>query len=74
MQEQGFNGIHLNQVANGWIRDVNVINGDMGLYLWGTVFCQVEDVEVGSKPVERGWFNGHRGIWLEHGSDTLFKK
>lgn len=33
-QEQGWNGIHFNQVANGWIRDVRIENSDMGVYFW----------------------------------------
>ena len=73
-QELGWNGIHLNQVSNGWVRGVRVENGDMGVYFWGTVFCTLDDLELVSTPVQRGWFNGHRGVWLEHGSDNLMKK
>jgi hypothetical protein len=46
----------------------------MGVYFWGTAFCVVEDVVLTAFPRERNWFNGHRGIWLEHGSDTILKK
>ncbi len=28
--EQGYNGLHMNQVVNGWIKDVSVLNSDMG--------------------------------------------
>ncbi len=31
--EQGWNGIHLNQVVNGWVKDVEVLNSDMGEWL-----------------------------------------
>ncbi len=34
LKELGYNGIHLNQVANGWVKDVEVLNSDMGEYTW----------------------------------------
>ncbi|KAI8466265.1 MAG: hypothetical protein J3K34DRAFT_460951 [Monoraphidium minutum] len=71
--EAGWNGIHLNQVSNGWVRGVRVENGDMGVYFWGTVFCTIENVDLVSTPRDRGWHNGHRGVWLEHGSDNVMK-
>lgn len=74
LQEAGWNGIHFNQVVNGWVRGVTVRNGDMGVYLWGTAFCVVEDLVLTSYPRERAWYNGHRGVWLEHGSDSILKK
>lgn len=73
LQEQGYNGLHMNQVVNGWIRSVTVKNSDMGIYLWGCVFTTIENVTL-TNTYPRGWFNGHRGIWLEHGSDTIVKK
>lgn len=33
-QELGWNGIHMNQVSNGWVRNVRVENGDLGVYFW----------------------------------------
>lgn len=63
----------MNQVANGWIRGVTVVNADMGIYLWGCVFTSIDSVTLtNSQP--RGWYNGHRGVWMEHGSDTMLKK
>eukprot|EP00879_Flechtneria_rotunda_P032519 GHRR01035736.1.p1 GENE.GHRR01035736.1~~GHRR01035736.1.p1 ORF type:complete len:835 (+),score=148.35 GHRR01035736.1:180-2684(+) len=70
--EQGYNGLHLNQVVNGWVRGVTVVNSDMGLYLWGCVWTQVDDIIL-TNSVSRGWYNGHRGMWMEHGSDCLIK-
>ncbi|GBF90605.1 hypothetical protein Rsub_03177 [Raphidocelis subcapitata] len=61
--ELGWNGIHLNQVSNGWVRHVRIENGDMGVYFWGTVFCTIEGVDLVSTPSQRGWFNGHRGVF-----------
>lgn len=65
--------MHMNQIANGWVRSVTVLNGDMAVYLWGCVFTSIDSVTVASKP-SRGYFGGHRGVWMEHGSDTLVKK
>jgi hypothetical protein len=73
-QEQGWNGIHLNQVANGWVKDVSIENSDMGVYFWGCVFCSIEGLVLASVPAERGPESGHRGIWLDHGSDSLIRK
>ena len=64
----------MNQVANGWVRNVEVVNGDLGLYLWGAVFTTVDNLVLAARPSPRGFYNGHRGIWSEHGSDNLFRK
>jgi hypothetical protein len=39
----------------------------------GTVFCTIEGLDLVSTPAQRGWLNGHRGVWLEHGSDNMMK-
>lgn len=68
-QEAGYNGIHFNQVAHSWVRDVRVLNSDSAFYSWGMVFCTIAGLEVASG--DRGYDNGHRGIWLERGQDNL---
>lgn len=68
-QEAGYNGIHFNQVAHSWVRDVRVVNSDSAFYSWGMVFCTITGLEVASG--NRGYDNGHRGIWLERGQDNL---
>jgi hypothetical protein len=68
-QEAGYNGIHFNQVAHSWVRDVRVVNADSAFYSWGMVFCTLTGLEVASG--NRGYDNGHRGIWLERGQDNL---
>ncbi|KAF8072832.1 hypothetical protein HT031_000492 [Scenedesmus sp. PABB004] len=71
-KERGWNGLHLNQVSHGWVRGVGVNNSDMGVYLWGCTFTTIDDLRL-SNSAPRGWLNGHRGIWMEHGSDCLVK-
>lgn len=61
-------------MVNGWVRGVTVNNGDMGVYFWGTAFCTIEDLVLAATPRVRAWQNGHRGIWLEHGSDNMLRK
>lgn len=51
------------------MRDVRVLNSDSAFYSWGMVFCTITDLEVASG--DRGYDNGHRGIWLERGQDNL---
>jgi hypothetical protein len=70
-QEAGYNGIHFNQVAHSWVRDVRVLNSDSAFYSWGMVFCTIDSLEVASG--DRGHDNGHRGIWLERGQDNLIR-
>lgn len=69
VQEAGYNGIHFNQLAHSWVRDVRIINSDSAFYSWGMVFCTLSGLEIASG--DRGYDNGHRGIWLERGQDNL---
>lgn len=73
VQEPGFNGLHLNQVVNGWVRGVTVRNSDMGVYTWGSVFCTISDLTL-TNSKQRAWYNGHRGVWMEHGSDSMLTR
>eukprot|EP00878_Enallax_costatus_P028582 GHUV01030881.1.p1 GENE.GHUV01030881.1~~GHUV01030881.1.p1 ORF type:complete len:128 (+),score=6.43 GHUV01030881.1:746-1129(+) len=67
----GYNAVHFNQLANSWMRDVRIHNSDSAFYSWGMVFSTVVDLEVSSG--DRGYDNGHRGIWMERGQDNLIK-
>lgn len=68
-QERGYNGIHFNQLAHSWVRDVRIHNADSGFYSWGMVASTVSGLTISSGA--RGYDNGHRGIWLERGQDNL---
>lgn len=60
-------------MVNGWVRSVTVRNSDMGVYTWGSVFTTISGLTLtNSKP--RAWYNGHRGLWMEHGSDSMVTK
>jgi hypothetical protein len=45
----------------------------MRAHSWGSTFTTVDGLTI-STTAPRGEFGGHRGIWLEHGSDNLVKK
>ncbi len=42
------------------------------VYLWGTVWTTVDGLVVDNQGGSRGWYNGHRGIWLEHGQENVY--
>ncbi len=83
--EKGYNGIFMNNVGQCWVRDVQILNADFGLGLYGTSFCTVSGITLGvtanraddpngraplNMPGLNGW-NGHHGIDLSHGIDNL---
>lgn len=57
LQEAGYNGIHFNQLAHSWVRNVRVVNSDMAFYSWGCTFCTIDGLEVAG---DRGYYSGHR--------------
>jgi hypothetical protein len=70
-REAGWNGLYFWSTSNCWVRDVSIINSDMGIALDGAYFCTVQDVQLGSGP--RGPDNGLWGIWLKNGADVLLR-
>ena len=61
--EEGFNAIQMNGAVNSWIKDVRVVDADMGIKLAGySRFCTVENVVfVADKRTGR---TGHHAIWF----------
>lgn len=70
-KEAGWNGLYFWSTTHCWVRDVSIINADLGIALDGTYFCTVQDVQLGSGP--RGPDNGLWGIWLKNGADVLLR-
>lgn len=57
--------------AHSWVRNVRIINADSAIYMWGSMFNTVSDVEI-TTSADRGKHGaGHRAIWLEHGAENL---
>jgi hypothetical protein len=78
LKEDGYNALHFNQVADGWVRNVKILNADAGVYFWGTQSCEISEVELrATRPrgnmtnLTIGNQNGHRGVWIERGADNL---
>ena len=68
--ERGMNGIAMNQVADCWIRNVQISNSDSGIYLRSD-FCTVDGVLLDSQRLARDGTTGHHGILL--GQDCLMQ-
>ena len=66
--ERGMNGIAMNQVADCWIRNVQISNSDSGIYLKSD-FCTVDGVLLDSQRLPWDGTTGHHGILL--GQDCL---
>jgi hypothetical protein len=61
--EEGFNAMQMTGVVNCWVKNVKVIDGDMGLKLAGRArFCHVEGMIFVA--VKRTGITGHHAIWL----------
>ncbi len=61
------------QLYNSFVRNVNIWNSDSGIYSWGSAQCTFTDIVVGlAAGCKRGTgADGHRGVWLEHGTENL---
>ncbi|MGI9627790.1 MAG: hypothetical protein ACR2QM_13215, partial [Longimicrobiales bacterium] len=71
--EQGFNAIQILGAANSWVRDVTVIDGDLGIKAVRARFCQVERVRFIER--NRTGETGHHGLWASGDvQDCLFSE
>ncbi len=68
--EQGFNAIDFDTVANSWVKNVQIWNADYGVNLRDSYFVTVADVILDTTG-DRGGISGHHGINNGHGSDNL---
>lgn len=75
-KEKGYNGLFLLNVAQCWVKDVEIQNSDFGLDLNSTNFCTASGVTLtasadrGTAPAARG-MSGHHGIDVSHGTENL---
>ncbi len=68
--ERGMNGIAMNGVADCWVRNVQISNGDSGIYLAG-MFCTVDGLTLDSSRQAKGGTTGHHGVTF--GTDCLLQ-
>ncbi len=66
-KEDGYNGIYMNRVRDGWIRDVAVMNGDSGIILGATYCTTTRDIEI------RESIGAHYGIHVGWGQHNLVR-
>jgi hypothetical protein len=75
-KEKGYNALFFQDVAQCWIKDVEIQNSDFAIDLNSTNFCTVSNVKLttsASRAVgadARG-ANGHHGIDVSHGTENL---
>lgn len=78
-KEKGYNGLFFQDVAQGWVNDVEIQNSDFGIDLNATNFFTVSNVTLttsaprGVGDDARG-MNGHHGIDVSHGTENLVSR
>jgi hypothetical protein len=75
--EAGYNAIQLANVTNSWVRDVRIVNADLGVTVNGSHFCTVDGVEIDTDFDRGAKFkqstSGHHALWVaSRSSDVLF--
>lgn len=69
LMEEGFNAVELSMVADCWVRNLRIIDADLGVLLNDSRFCTVEDIEIvaenrkGLTEFEWDGITGHHGLW-----------
>ena len=74
--EDGFNGIWMDGVANSWIRNVTVHNCESGIMLERSIFSTVDNVSLTADVANRRnvsgtYYTGHHGIQLRRSDDCM---
>jgi len=70
LMEEGFNAVELRMVSHCWVRDLRIIDADMGVLVSYSRFCTVEGIEILADKrngiPENGWegHTGHHGLWV----------
>jgi len=74
--EDGFNGIWMDNVTNSWVRDINVHNFENGIMIERSIFSTVDNVTLTADEANRrfdsgNYFTGHHGIQLRRSDDCM---
>jgi hypothetical protein len=72
-KEHGYNGIQYSGVSDSWVRNVEILNSDLGVSINGSVFTTVTDVVLDTN-FNRGSNVGHHGLNSSSGNDVLFTR
>jgi hypothetical protein len=71
--EKGYNGIYYVGAHDSWVRDVTILNGELGISIYRSYFVTVTDVVLDANR-DRGAYNGHHGLNSARGSDIHFTR
>jgi hypothetical protein len=71
--EKGFNGIYYVGAHDSWVRDVTILNADLGISIYRSFFVTVTDVTLDAN-FDRGALNGHHGLNSARGADCWFTR
>lgn len=77
-RERGYNGINVGEVNDCWIKDVNIINADSGIFCRGS-HCTLTGITISSPQVQgtkagnayTGETTGHHGIEVSGDSNLI---
>lgn len=68
LNELGYNAIAFDSVVDGWIRDVEIVNADSGIFVGGSKQCTIRDVRIVG---DRGM---HHALCASASADCLFER
>jgi hypothetical protein len=71
--EVGYNGLYYVGAHDSWVRDVQILNGELGISIYRSYFVTVTGVILDAN-TDRGSHNGHHGLNSARGSDILFTR
>jgi hypothetical protein len=71
--EKGYNAIYYLGAHDSWVRNVQVLNADLGISIYRSFFVTVTDVVVDAY-AGRGGLIGHHGLNSARGADVWFTR
>jgi hypothetical protein len=71
--ELGYNGIYYIGAHDSWVRNVHVLNAELGISIYRSFFVTVTDVVLDST-LDRGATMGHHGLNSARGADIHFTR
>jgi hypothetical protein len=71
--ELGYNGIYYVGAHDSWVRNVQLLNAELGISIYRSYFCTVTDVVLDAN-TDRGGKNGHHGLNSARGADNWFTR
>jgi Pectate lyase superfamily protein len=74
--EAGYNAIALNRVFHSWVRNVRIVNADIGVLQDHGAFCTITGVTIDTDynrgaGAAAGGAVGHHALWLRNARDSL---